>query len=64
MEQFLVQGGAVGILALLVYWNNQSNNKRDELWLKNNQEWRTYLTERNGKLEKALSHIADLVEQK
>ena len=26
---------------------------------KNNQEWRKYLTERNGKLERALKDIAD-----
>ena len=55
MEQLIIQGGALGILAWLVFWFNKS-------WQENNREWRIYLAERNGKLEKALNRISEILE--
>lgn len=43
------------ILAIFLWYVTQQNKR----WDRNNKDWREYLTERNGKLEKALKDIAD-----
>lgn len=49
VPQLVIQGGALG---LFVWYT-----------LRNNQDWRTYLTERNSKLEKALDKLSEAIDR-
>jgi hypothetical protein len=57
MEQLFIQGGALGVVAWLVFQFNRA-------WQENNKEWRAHLAERNSKLEKALDKLADAIANK
>lgn len=44
------------ILAIFIWWVAKSNSR----WDKNNDQWRDYLRERNGKLERSLSQMNEI----
>ena len=56
MEEFLSEIlKQFPVLAIFLWYVNQQNKR----WDRNNLDWRDYLSERNGKLERALKDIAD-----
>lgn len=53
---FLIQ---LPILAIFVWWVSRSNDR----WDKNNEQWRVYLSERNGKLERSLEKMTGAIDR-